>query len=227
VKKSKWVIAIVVLSVLAMGAVGFLLGRINTSSANVSNEAPNWLFSLTADSGSLTKNADDTYTLTLNNADPDILAFTDRPDRDSAIIPLAKGVKSWPARFGDVPPNGVLVEHDPQGASNSIAVLLTNPSLSGTTLTFTATILDNAQQTQNAQGLVDRAFAEPPATFQLVSLFIDDVQPTSYSCMSLGRSTAFSSLITPPGSIPATSTQEQKQSFQTQCTNAGGGAYYM
>jgi hypothetical protein len=227
VNKSKWLIASVALAVIAVGVIGFTFGRNSNNAAGASNAAPSWLFSLTASSGSMVENPDGTYALTLRSTDPDILAFTDRPDRDSAIIPLAKGVQSWPTRFADVPPNAVLVEHNSQGESNSLAVLLTNPLLNGSTLKFTAKILDSLQQTQNSQGLVDKAYAAPPVNFEMVSLFIDDVQPTSYSCMSLGRSTLLSTLITPPGSIPASSSQAQRQAFGTQCSNAGGDAYFM
>lgn len=136
--------------------------------------SPSWLFSHTSDSGSFQDNGDGTFTLTLNNIDPHIIAFTDRPDRDSAIIDTADLVADWPDLFADSAPNAVLVEHQPTGAANSVVVTLDNPELAGATLTFEAVLLaeEVPASVANHAGTIHLT---PPETFQEASFFIDDV----------------------------------------------------
>ena len=65
-------------------------------STDASSSAPSWLFSLSSDAGSMKKNADGSYLLTLTGADDAITAFTDRPVRDTAVVPLGRAVIAWP-----------------------------------------------------------------------------------------------------------------------------------
>lgn len=156
--------------VLAAGAAGVVWWFLDSQQ----DRTASWLFSHTSDSGSLQENADGTFTLTLNEIDPHSIAFTDRPDRDSAIIDTAALVEAWPTMFADSAPNAVLVEHQPIGEANSVVLTLQNPSLSGTTLTFDALVLTEEvpSNVENHAGLIHHT---PPANFQEASLFIDDV----------------------------------------------------
>lgn len=156
--------------VLAAGAAGAMWWFLD----HQQDQTPSWLFSHTSDSGSLEDNGDGSFTLTLNDIDPHTMAFTDRPNRDSAIIDTADLVERWPTMFADSAPNAVLVEHQATGEANSVVLTLENPSLSGTTLTFDALVLTE-EVPQSVENHADEIHLMPPTTFEAASLFIDDV----------------------------------------------------
>ena len=153
------------LLIVTLIAVGVFVFRFAPQGSSDATASPNWMFSHTSASGTFTDNHDGTYLLTLNDADRDVTAFTDRPNRETAIIPIVALANRWSQLFKDAPPNAVLVEHDSSGQADSIVVELTTMAVRGTTATFTARIL-TAQQ---------RPYSTPPARFSEVSLFIDDV----------------------------------------------------
>lgn len=134
-----------------------------------------WLFSYTARSGSMVEQPDGTYLLTLEHADENIVAFTDRPDRDTGIVPAAALVEEWPNLFADSAPNGVMVEHDPKGGTDSWVVELHDPAIDGSTVTFRVTVLDEEDHSASASRLTNEVYDTPPTQFRAVSLFIDDV----------------------------------------------------
>ena len=165
------------------------------------DQNPSWLFSHTASGGSLVKKSDGGYTLTLTDIDPHVMAFTDRPVRDSVILSAAQLIEEWPALFADSPPNAVLVEHNPSGNTDSVVLTLSNPRLttpasaaagaapataSATTaaatatsaatptLTFDATLVAT-EHPSNLKRLTRGFHKTPPATFANASLFIDEV----------------------------------------------------
>lgn len=185
-KRNSW-IALVLVAVIA-GLIGYLLG-VRPGSADAADEAStsNWLFSQTADAGNITPNGDDTWTLTLTDVDPTVIAFTDRPQREAQSGSLEKLVEAWPEMFRDSDPNGVVVAHNAEGQTNSAAVELTNPVLDGSTLTYTVRVLTN-----------EGGQAEPGASydFSQVSVFIDDVTVTSWQCV-----TTNGTLVDPPGEV--------------------------
>jgi hypothetical protein len=187
------------------------------SGQDAADATPSWLFSHTADSGTLTPRADGTYDLALNGIDPNVIAFTDRPDRQTSIIEVAHLVEAWPAMFADSPPNAVLVEHDPAGTSDSLVVVLTEPRLEGTTLTYRAAVLDEEDHPDQVTGLVNSAHAEPPASFSTVSMFIDDVNldASVFECVN-----GSGQLITPPGTMPIY--YKPTAPFVKLCSDVGG-----
>lgn len=149
------------------------------------DESPNWLFSHTATAGTLTQEADGSYTLTLTGIDPHVMAFTDRPVRDSAIVDTSALVDAWPTLFATSPPNAVLVEHHAEGEADSVIMTLTNPRLTsfGTpgsasedlaTLSFDAAVM-SAEVPENLTRLTRGVHDVPVSTFANASLFIDDV----------------------------------------------------
>ncbi|MFN7148577.1 MAG: pentapeptide repeat-containing protein [Microthrixaceae bacterium] len=153
------------------------------TTADTADGAPSWLFTLTSTGGTFTTGADGAHTLTLAGIDPGVTAFTDRPDRDAAVVPADRFVQEWPAMFEDSAPNAVLVEHEPSGKSDSFVVTLFDPVLDGSTLTFTAEIVDGEDHSDQIPGLTETPHSEPPASFSTVSLFIDSVSGTqSGSC---------------------------------------------
>lgn len=196
----------------------------NHSSAEVaanSSGAPTWLFSLSSDAGTMVKNSDGSYLLTLTGADDAITAFTDRPVRDTAIVPLSRAVLAWPQVFIASAPNAVLVEHDPQGNSDSFVVELSEPKLlSASTITFHAVLVENAVQPANLQPITNVVYAVPPATFGSVSLFIDSVPPSTVNIPPTSVCTSSTgATITPPGNVPTSSVTEE---FNSSCASAGG-----
>lgn len=138
-------------------------------------DSPAWLFSQTADSGTLVENPDGSFTLTLQEFDPHVMAFTDRPVRDAEILDAAEFVQSWPALFGGSPPNAVLVEHDPQGDANSVVLTLGAPSLSPEGLQFPAQEL-STEIPSGLSGMAESTYDLPPREFGQVSLFIDNTE---------------------------------------------------
>jgi len=142
--------------------------------SNQQDETPSWLFSQTSDSGSLRDQGDGTFVLILNDIDAHTIGFTDRPNRDSAIIATKDFVEAWPNLFADSAPNAVLVEHQPDGAANSIVLTLETPTLAESTLTFEAVLLTE-EVPQSVAEHAGTLHPRPPETFEVASLFIDDV----------------------------------------------------
>lgn len=137
--------------------------------------APSWLFTVTSTGGTFSTDATGTQTLTLTGIDAGVTAFTDRPDRDAAVVPADRFVQQWPSMFEDSAPNAVLVEHEPSGESDSFVVTLFDPVLDESTLSFTAEIVDGEDHSDQIPGLTATPHSEPPASFSTVSLFIDSV----------------------------------------------------
>lgn len=181
---------VVALVVALVGVLGFVLGmQVQRSSSADGEEEANWLFSQTADGGSISPNGDGTWTLTLTDVDPVVLGFTDRPLREAQAGTVERLVEAWPAMFGDADPNGVVVAHNQSGATNSAVVELIDPQLNGSTMTYTVRVLTN-----------EGGPAEPGVTydFEQVSVFIDDVPVTSWACESPSGG-----LVDPPGVLDA------------------------
>ena len=186
--KKAWIAAALVAVV--VGVVGFALGsQVQGNSSADGEETANWLFSQTADGGSISPNGDDTWTLTLTDVDPVVLGFTDRPLREAQAGSVEKLVDSWLELFGDSNPNGVVVAHNQSGATNSAVVELMEPKLNGSTLTYTVRVLTNEGGPAEAGVNYD---------FEQVSVFIDDVSVTSWACESPNGG-----LVDPPGVLNA------------------------
>jgi hypothetical protein len=188
VNKGAWVV--VALVVALVGVVGFALGSQTQGNSSADGEqTSNWLFSQTADGGSISPNDDDTWTLTLTDVNPVVLGFTDRPLREAQAGTVERLVDSWSEIFGDSNPNGVVVAHNQGGATNSAVVELMDPNLNGSTMTYTVRVLTN-----------EGGPAEPGMTynFEQVSVFIDDVSISSWSCENIN-----SGPIDPPGVLNA------------------------
>ncbi|MFN7151412.1 MAG: hypothetical protein ACK4V6_18285, partial [Microthrixaceae bacterium] len=188
---------------------------------------PKWLFTETATGGTFTTDADGTHTLTLNGIDPEVTAFTDRPDRDTAIVSTEMFVRSWPSIFEDSAPNAVLVEHEPTGASDSFVLTLTDPKLDGTTLTFTAEIVDGKDHSDQLPGLTPTPHREPPATFSTTSLFIDDAVMGALVCIAPESTPEGDFWMPEPVPRPAPVTSTEQAEFFAQCELVGGRPVYV
>ena len=217
----KW-LAVAVCFVLAIVITAWITSNHSGApAASTDAAARSWLFSLSSDSGSMKPNANGTYLLTLNGADDSITAFTDRPDRDSAVASIARAVEVWPMVFADAAPNAVLVIHDPKGSSDSFVVELTDPHLIGaSTLTFQAKVLTADVMTPSSKQLAKSLYVTPPASFNAVSMFIDDVSTTTVNIPAKSVCVdKTGAQINPPGSV---NTSAETGSFDAACQSAGG-----
>ena len=136
------------------------------------------LYSVTADSGSLTPlpGVKDGYSLTLRSADPSTVWFTDRPYRDSGVLPTQVIAKSF-AVTSD-PANVALVLHEPAEGTDTLVAVMRKSAYDTKSQTLTAElrILSSQEQAKVTKGLsrhVKRADTKAPANFSRVSLFID------------------------------------------------------
>ena len=162
------------LALIAVAVIGLAVGSLaawwvmNRSS----DAAPSWLFSQAASGGSLTQEADGTYTLTLTGVSAGVVAFTDRPVRDATIIDSNELVQAWPNLFAGSAPNAVLVEHGADGQQASAVLTLTGVTSNADTLTYTATLITD-KVPSGLTALADVPNTQPPASFASASLFID------------------------------------------------------
>lgn len=197
---------VVSLVAVVIGAAGYAIGaRTQGNSTATTEQTSNWLFSQTADAGSISPNGDDTWTLTLTDVDPVVLGFTDRPLRDAQAGTVERLVEAWPQMFADSNPNGVVVAHNATGETNSAVVELIDPKLDGSTMTYTVRVLTN-----------EGGPAEPGVTynFEQVSVFIDDVSVTSWVCENPNGG-----VVDPPGVLNAPIAPEV---WRSECQIKGG-----
>jgi hypothetical protein len=205
-KRGTW-IGVIILAVLMAGG-GYLVGiRSASDGSSETTQESNWLFSQTAEAGSISPNADGTWALTLTGIDPVVLGFTDRPLRDAQVGSVERLVEAWPQMFAESNPNGVVVAHNATGDTNSAVVELIDPKLDGSTMTYTVRVLTN-----------EGGPAEPGVTynFEQVSVFIDDVSVTSWLCESI---TDGGAVVDPPGVLNAPIAPEV---WRSECQVNGG-----
>lgn len=129
-----------------------------------SNKA-RYLFVLSAASGVIS-DTQHGYTLTLNNVDPHILWFTDRPQRKAGAAKTQQFLAAWSQNFKGSNPNAAIVHADVSAVLNGkqqpMAFELANPQIHHGEVTFTISILSN-----------DRII---PGQLKSVKLFIDSFQ---------------------------------------------------
>lgn len=86
-------------------------------------------------------------TLTLENADKNMIIFADRPHRAAAVVLTSKLIEIWGEgqdSLADDPPNAALVGQS-EGKPISMVVELTDPKHGDGSLTFSYTILEGAE----------------------------------------------------------------------------------
>lgn len=166
---------VVAVGVIAVGILIALCLRDSSPFSNSEGEV-SWLYSQSADAAELDDLGDGNYRLILRDIDPHTIQFSDRPDRLVEIIDTARLVHHWEELFADSAPNAVLIEHEPDGATDSLVVVLTNPvyDLAAGTLTYDVEILADEHHPERLVALVDH-HQRPPVTMRAVSLFIDSV----------------------------------------------------
>lgn len=209
------VLVTMVVVVVVVGAAGFAIGGWTQSGSDAAATEPSWLLSQTAETGTMTPNGDGTYQLVLDGVDPNVVAFTDRPDRDTAIMSVQNLASSWATMFASSAPNAVLVEHAPTGEANTVVVELFDPKVNGNSMSYTAVVLFDENQTMapDGFGMGMTQHVEPPASFEFASLFIDSIY-AKWACLDGAQS-----VIDPPGDVPPGGVTP---AWSKQCREAGG-----
>lgn len=130
------------------------------------------LYVVDAGSGTLQQTrGKDGYRLTLDNVSPQVVAFSDRPERLTLNLPTEQFFADvWPGSFNGDPPNAAL--DLASGGGGALALELSAPKSSGSSVSFEARKLDDAT------GLVahyqDQLRSDAPSRFGPASLFVDD-----------------------------------------------------
>ena len=124
-----------------------ILAGVAVTAHTNSEPQPEWLTVMNAETGQF-QPAGNTYTLTLGGVDAQMLAFTDRPEREAQTWDTAAFLDAWANEFGDDPPNAVV-----SADGVRVAVTLSDPRVgmsarddgavtpSAGAVTFTATPL--------------------------------------------------------------------------------------
>jgi len=91
--------------------------------------------------------------LTLSGVGGTTLLFSDRPDRVTAHVPTSEFVAGWgdgDDSFSSNPPNAVLSSFDADEV-NDVVVVLSDPKLDGTNLSYEVTITDGELAATSAE----------------------------------------------------------------------------
>ena len=123
----------------------------------------------------------DRYDLTVTDADPYVVWFTDRPQRRSGVEPLAVFSAQWDAGrpFASDPPNGAIVLHAAAGATDTVVVELLTLRADAAARTITAAVrvlgVEEAQQLSGNLAFHGSRHdpVNVPATLGAVSVFVD------------------------------------------------------
>ncbi len=140
-------LASVMVSMMLIGAAAYANkpAVASQSQANTQAKAPvQLLFVMSAKSGNIAQSGQN-YSLTLNDVNPHVLWFTDRPNRRAGFVPLSTFLDSWTKGFAGSPPNAALVhvgmEAQVVGKNQPMVMELSKPSYQQGALTFHLTDL--------------------------------------------------------------------------------------
>ena len=88
----------------------------------------------------------ETQTLRLVNVNPQVLFFSDRPQRLVGHLKMVRYLDEWTKvkdSFGEDPPNAALSVYEPKSASNTMAVVeIMNPVVDGNDIVYAYKLLD-------------------------------------------------------------------------------------
>lgn len=157
-------------------AVGIAAGIFRAVNGEDESNDVSWLYSQTAESGEIDDLGGGRYHIVMRGVDFHTIQFSDRPDRLVEVIDTADLVKQWDTLFATSSPNAVLVEHEPDGSTDSLVVVLQKPHFdyAEDELTYEAQILADEFHPERLKKLAN-AHMEPPVTMRAISLFIDSV----------------------------------------------------
>ncbi len=161
-----------------------VLSAASVSSAQAQQATPtaesglSWLMVQAFDAATLRPDsADATYTLTLADVDPAVLAFTDRPNRIVATVPTPDFVQAVSSQEAD-PLNATLVAPLADGADGLVVVELRSAEFdtASGSVTYHVTVL-SVEDGKIAAVATPLAAPAATVTFGNGHLFVDDVQP--------------------------------------------------
>ena len=134
--------------------------------AHTTNEPePEWLMVMNAETGECQK-VGDTYTLTLDGVDTQMLAFTDRPERQAQMWDTSAFLDYWANEFDGHPPNAVI-----SADGVRVALMLSDPRVGMSTRDDGAVTPTAGAVTFTATPLLGHE--ERDITFDQPTLFID------------------------------------------------------
>jgi hypothetical protein len=100
-------------------------------------------------------------TLRLKDVEPQVLYFSDRPERVAGHVPMSGYLDEWKAgadNFGEDPPNAVLSVYEPgQSENTTVVVEITQPTVDGNDITYHYDLING----------------DMPSAGEQVALFID------------------------------------------------------
>ena len=102
-------------------------------------EKESWLFVIHSRNAQISEKQ-----LVLQDVDPSVLAFTDRPIRKTAMLEYADFVANWPLAFDYKNPNATVSYFDKEGNYHGDVVELIDPKVVGETIVFGIKAIDNA-----------------------------------------------------------------------------------
>ena len=137
--------------------------------AHTTNEpGPEWLMVMNAETGECQK-VGDTYTLTLDGVDAQMLALTDRPEREAQMWDTSEFLDYWANEFDGDPPNAVI-----SADGVRVALMLSDPRVGMSTRDDGAVTPTAGAVTFTATPLLGHE--ERDITFDQPTLFIDDLR---------------------------------------------------
>lgn len=115
------------------------------SQSKAEDDAPVFMFVHTADDFEADVEA---KSLRLINVNPQVLYFSDRPDRIAGHLSMEKYLEEWtsvPDDFNDDPPNAALSVYEPGEADNAVAVIeIENPVVDGNDIVYDYVVLEGS-----------------------------------------------------------------------------------
>ena len=162
----KWVAALVAAGVFAVvGAGALVVGQ-------PWRGEPEWLFTYSADSAAFEDQGSGVYRVRFSGADGQLLAFTDRPDRDVTSVDVDVLESMWPSMFEGSNPNAVLVEQLPDSEQDSVVIEILDLMVADSQLVMDVEVLAD-KRANHGLSIARKMWEEVPASVGAVRLFID------------------------------------------------------
>jgi len=162
-----WRPLIAVMLVASLGGCGEDGGQTTASPSS----DPEFLTVMHAGGGSLTREGDG-FVLTLDDLAPQVVAFTDRPERVSGAVSTSTYIEAWGKEYKGDPPNAALVLPSGRADADTIVFTLDQPELDGQSVRFQAEQVTDPPEPLGQ--FHSHAEGSPPRRFDASSLFIDD-----------------------------------------------------
>ena len=134
------------------------------------SESANDLAVMQASGGTLIPDGDD-FTLTLRGVAPQVVAFSDRPERRSGSLSSTKFVDMWGREYDGDPPNAALTLLNGDQGADTVVLELETPAQSGRLVRFKARLIEDGPD--NLEAFEKNVDSSVPKRFDSASLFID------------------------------------------------------